>query len=166
MMRRRRSGAAIDARDWSAFPVTSRELKGGPMTLGFLGRYRETGLLLLRVGIGICFLAHGWGKISNPGMWEQLGGAVGALGLSVPPAVAKALGFMAALSEFGGAICLILGFLFRPACILMAITMGVAVAVHVDKGDGFGGYSHALESMILFVSLVFIGPGKISIERS
>jgi putative oxidoreductase len=145
--------------------VTSRELKGGPLTLGFLGRYRDAGLFLLRVGIGICFMAHGWPKISNPAMWEGLGGAIGALGFTPPSALAKAMGFMAALSEFGGGICLILGFLFRPACILMAGTMTVAFMMHLKKGDGFNQYSHALESLILFVSLVFIGPGKISIER-
>lgn len=145
--------------------MTSRDFKTGPLTLGFLARYRDTGLLLLRVGIGICFMAHGWGKISNPGSWEGLGHAVGALGFTVPPAVAKGFGFMAALSEFGGGICLILGFLFRPACILMACTMVVALAVHLKKGDPFQIYSHALESLILFASLVFIGPGKISIER-
>ena len=53
--------------------MTSRDLKGGPMVLGFLGRYRDAGLFLLRVGIGICFLIHGWGKISNPDMWAKLG---------------------------------------------------------------------------------------------
>jgi putative oxidoreductase len=135
------------------------------LALGFLGRYRDAGLFVLRVGIGICFIAHGWGKISNPGGWEGLGGAVGALGFTPPAAVAKFFGFMAALSEFGGGICLILGFLFRPACMLLAATMAVALATHLKKGDSFGGYSHALESLILFVSLVFIGPGKISLER-
>jgi putative oxidoreductase len=135
------------------------------LTLGFLGRYRDAGLFILRVGIGVCFLIHGWPKISNPDMWERLGGAVGVLGFAPPAAVAKVFGFLAALAEFGGGICLILGFLFRPACILMSCTMAVALATHLKKGDGFGVYSHALESLILFFSLIFIGPGKISIER-
>jgi putative oxidoreductase len=146
--------------------MTSRELKGGPLVLGFLGRYREAGLFLLRVGVGIIFVKFGWPKISNPDGWGPLGKAVGALGISVPDGVAKALGFLAALSEFGGGICLILGFLFRPACILMACTMAVAISTHVSAGDGFPGYAHALQSLILFVSLALIGPGKISIERS
>lgn len=133
--------------------------------LAFLGRYREAGLFLLRVGIGICFIAHGWGKISNPDGWEGLGGAVGALGFTPPPFLAKSLGFLAALSEFGGGICLILGFVFRPACIMMGMTMLVAMMTHIKRGDPFGIYSHALESMILFFSLALIGPGKISIER-
>jgi putative oxidoreductase len=136
------------------------------MTLGFLGKYRDAGLFILRVGIGICYICHGWGKISNPDGWEGLGGAIGALGFTVPPSVAKAFGFMAALSEFGGGICLILGFLFRPACILMASTMAVALATHLKHGDPFLIYSHALENLILFFGLIFIGPGKVSIDRS
>jgi putative oxidoreductase len=137
------------------------------MTLGFLSRYRDAGLFMLRVGIGICFLIHGWDKISNPEKWAAIGGmATAGLGITVPVGVAKALGFMAALSEFGGGICLILGFLFRPACILLALTMAGALAHHLGNHDTFVVYSHALENLILFVSLVFIGPGKISIERN
>ena len=146
--------------------MTSRDLKGGPLALGFLGRYRDAGLFILRVGIGIAFICHGWPKISNPGSWEGLGGALGAVGFTPPAGVAKVFGFLAALSEFGGGICLILGFFFRPACILLACTMAVALAVHVTKGDSFAVYSHPLKMLILFVSLVFIGPGKISIERN
>lgn len=146
--------------------MTSVDLKGGPLSFGFLSKYRDAGLFILRVGIGICFIAHGWPKISNPEGWKGLGSAIGALGFTVPDAIAKGLGFLAALSEFGGGICLILGFLFRPACILMAGTMGVALTMHLKSGDPFLKYSHALESLILFVSLIFIGPGKISIERN
>lgn len=145
--------------------MTSRELKGGPITLGFLGKYRDAGLFVLRVGVGMCFIKHGWSKISNPDLWEGIGGAVGALGFTVPPVIAKGLGFLAAISEFGGGICLVLGFMFRLACIFMACTMAVALATHLKKGDSFGIYSHALESLILFFSLIFIGPGKIGFER-
>jgi putative oxidoreductase len=136
------------------------------MTLDFLGRYRDAGLFVLRVGIGILFLKHGWPKISNPDMWQNLGGAVGAIGFTPPAAIAKALGFMAALAEFGGGICLILGFLFRPACILLAGTMAIALTYHVKRGDELQAYELALAYLILFFSLILIGPGKISIDRS
>lgn len=146
--------------------MTSRELKGGPLALGFLAKYRDAGLFLLRVGIGITFMCLSWGKISNPGGWEQLGGHLSAIGFTPSPAVAKVFGFLAALSEFGGGICLILGFLFRPACVAMAGTMAVALTWHVRRGDAFGAYFPAMENLILFVSLALIGPGKVSIERT
>lgn len=135
------------------------------MTLGFLGKYREVGLLILRVGVGAIFLKTGWPLISNPEKWQDLGKALSAVGFTPSPNVAKVFGFLAALSQFGGGICLILGFFFRPACILMAGTMAVALAMHLNAGDPFGGYLPSLESLIVFVGLMFIGPGKISIER-
>jgi putative oxidoreductase len=39
-----------------------------------------------------------------------------------------------------------------------------AVSFHLGKGDSFSGYAHALESAILFFSLLFIGPGKYSLD--
>jgi putative oxidoreductase len=135
------------------------------MALGFLGRYREVGLLILRVGVGAIFLKTGWPLISNPGKWQGLGEALAAVGFTPSPTVAKVFGFLAALSQFGGGICLILGFFFRPACIMMAGTMAVALAMHLKGGDPFQVFLPSLESLIVFVSLMFIGPGKISIER-
>jgi putative oxidoreductase len=136
------------------------------MTLDFLGRFRDAGLFIMRVGIGVLFITHGWPKISDPGMWQGLGMAVGAIGVTPPAGVAKVLGFMAALAEFGGGICLVLGFLFRPACILMAFTMVVAMMTHIHKGDPFQRYELAVAYLIVLFSLILIGPGKISIDRS
>jgi putative oxidoreductase len=135
------------------------------MTLGFLGRYREVGLLILRVGFGCIFLKTGWPLISDSGKWEGLGMALSAIGYTPSAGIAKVFGFLAALAQFGGGICLILGFFFRPACIMMAGTMAVALAMHLKHGDPQNVYLPSLMSLIVFVSLIFIGPGKISIER-
>jgi putative oxidoreductase len=67
---------------------------------------------------------------------------------------------MAAVAEAGGGLCLALGILFRPALALLLSTMVVAVAFHLDRGDGFGKASHAIEAAILFGSLLWIGPGR------
>ena len=72
---------------------------------------------------------------------------------------------MAAFSEFGGGILFILGFMFRPAAILLTITMAVATTMHITKGDPFAVYSHAAELGFVFLGLVFVGPGKFSIDR-
>ena len=84
------------------------------MVFRFLDKYRDIGLLILRVGIGIMFVLHGLPKlISGSETWTMLGGSMKALGLGFAP---TAWGFMAALSEFAGGILLTLGFFFRPAC--------------------------------------------------
>ena len=52
------------------------------MFLNFLGKYREGGLLFLRIGLGAIFLMHGIPKlIGGPGTWRGLGKALGAVGI-------------------------------------------------------------------------------------
>ena len=115
------------------------------------------GLLILRVGIGAMFMTHGYGKLfGGPEMWEKIGGAVSNFGIHFAPTF---FGLMAALSEFGGGLCLILGLFFRPACFFMFCTMAVASTMHLTQGDGLQKASHAIEAGILFLSLIFIGPG-------
>jgi putative oxidoreductase len=127
-----------------------------------LDRHRDKGLLILRVGIGIMFMCHGFPKLTaGPEAWTKLGGALSALGISVAPTF---MGFMAAISQFGGGLLLVLGLFTRPACFFLLSTMVVATLMHITKGHPFVKYSHALESVILFFSLMLIGPGKISLD--
>ncbi|WP_299754131.1 DoxX family protein [uncultured Pontibacter sp.] len=124
---------------------------------------KNVGMLLLRVGIGIMFILHGWPKLAGgPELWKAIGQNMELLGISFAPSF---WGFMAGFAEVVGGFLLMLGLLFRPAVLLLLITMIVATIRHVAGGDGFGGYSHALEAAILFFSLLFIGPGKYSIDH-
>jgi len=132
------------------------------MVLRFLDKYRDIGLLILRVGIGVMFIMHGLPKLTGgPEKWEMLGGTMKSLGVGFAP---MAWGFMAALSECGGGLLLALGFFTRPACFFLLATMIVAMSMHISKGDLFVTYSHAMEAGILFISLIFIGPGKYSLD--
>ena len=127
-----------------------------------LARHRDLGLLILRVGIGLSFVVHGSGKMFDPDKWQRLGGAMANLGITFAPAF---WGFMAAFAEFGGGILFVLGFCFRPVAAMMAFTMLVAMISHISRGDGFGGYSHALELGIFFLGMLFVGPGRFSLDR-
>lgn len=125
-------------------------------------RFRDFGLLILRAGIGIMFILHGLPKLmGGPEKWAQVGQAMELVGISQAP---EFWGFMAGFAEVVGGLLLALGFLFRSACILLLITMLVATTRHAVGGDGFGGYSHAAEAAILFFALLFIGPGKYSLD--
>ncbi|KLT64693.1 DoxX family protein [Pedobacter sp. BMA] len=131
--------------------------------LDTLGKYRNTGLLLLRLGIGVMFIIHGFPKLAGgPHGWTGLGGSMKVVGINFLPVF---WGFMAAATETFGGFLLIVGLFFRPACILLVFTMIVAALVHFGKGDGLQGASHAIESGILFLSLIFIGPGKYSVDK-
>jgi putative oxidoreductase len=135
------------------------------MKLESLDKYRDYGLLLLRVGIGSMFVAvHGYPKLAGGvQVWAGLGRTFNSLwGISFAPAF---WGFMAAISEFGGGLCLITGVLFRPACVFMLLTMSVAVAANIRGGYGFSGASQAFELGVLFLGLIFIGPGKFTLRK-
>ncbi|OKL39915.1 DoxX family protein [Pontibacter flavimaris] len=123
---------------------------------------KNFGLLLLRVGIGVMFILHGWPKLAGGAeRWEAVGQHMELLGIGFAPVF---WGFMAGFAEVAGGALLVLGLLFRPAVMLLLVTMLVATLKHVAGGDSFGGYSHSLEAAILFASLLFIGPGKYSID--
>ena len=124
----------------------------------------ELGLLVLRGGIGLMFVfMHGLSKImGGVSLWRGLGGAFNRLiGISFAP---EFWGFAAAISEFGGGLCLIAGIFFRPACALMLFTMAVAVGAAIRGGEGFDGAAHALELGIVLLALFLTGPGKFTVR--
>ena len=109
------------------------------------------------------FIFHGAPKLfGGPESWKSLGMASAAVGIKFLPIL---WGLLAAVTEFVGGICLILGIFFRPACIFLTIVMVVAASMHLNKGDGLFGASHAVEDGIVFLSLIFIGPGRYSLDE-
>lgn len=119
---------------------------------------RDIGLLILRLGVGATFMTHGIPKLqSGPEMWTQIGAAMGNFGIHFWPTF---WGFMAALSEGGGGFLMILGIFFRPVMVFMFITMVVAATHHLAAGDGIQIASNAIRAGVVFLSLIFIGPGK------
>jgi putative oxidoreductase len=117
-------------------------------------------LLLLRLVVGTAFILHGWGKIQN---------AFGWMGPDAP--VPGIFQFLAALSEFGGGIALIIGLVTPIASLGIAFTMAVATLFHAGlKKDPFvattGGSSYEIALVYLIISIVFIavGAGKFSLD--
>jgi putative oxidoreductase len=127
---------------------------------------RNLGLLVIRVGIGVIILAfHGYGKLTGgTDAWGNVGAGMQNLGIGFAPVF---WGFMATFAEFVCSILIVLGVLFRPAVVMLAFTMFVAVLYHVNlpadaPGAGWSGASHALELFIVYVGLFLTGPGKYS----
>ncbi|MEO8205899.1 MAG: DoxX family protein, partial [Chthoniobacterales bacterium] len=126
------------------------------MILTSLGKYRDLGLLLLRIGIGGMMILHGWPKIAGgPEAWEKLGGAMQHFGVSFFPVF---WGLLCALAETLGGALVVLGLLFRPATIVLTINMIVA-AVMLYHSGGFMKAAHPIELAILFAALILIGAG-------
>lgn len=131
--------------------------------LASLGKYRNTGLLIIRIGLGIMFIFHGYPKLlGGPEKWEMIGGAMKNIEITFIPTF---WGFMAGVTETFGGFLLILGLVFRPVCLLLVFMMLIASLNHINSGDGLMGASHAIEAGIVFLGLTFIGPGKYSIDK-
>ncbi|WP_257668860.1 DoxX family protein [Parapedobacter tibetensis] len=131
--------------------------------LSSLAKFKNTGLLLIRVGLGIMFIIHGYPKLlGGIKMWEGVGGAMSEVGITFLPIV---WGFLAAVVETFGGLFLILGLFFRPTALLLTFTMLIAALKHLGAGDGLMGASHAIEIGVVFLGLAFIGPGKYSVDK-
>lgn len=129
-----------------------------------LGNYKSTALLIMRLGLGVMMILHGYPKLAGgPGTWAKLGNAMGNLGVSAFPAF---WGFMGGLSETLGGLFLILGLFFRPSCIFLLFTMIVAAMSHFAGGDGIMDASHAIELAFVFAGLFILGPGKYSVDKN
>lgn len=143
------------------------------VTLSFLDRFREAGLLLLRLGIGGLFVFyHGPAKMfGGPEVWAEFGKVLPLLGadriftLLHIPFSPVFWGFMAAFAEFVGGILLILGLCTRLAAVLMLIDMAVASSAHLVQGQGFAVAAHPVALGIVFLSLIVIGSGCYSLDE-
>lgn len=124
-------------------------------------KYRDAGLLVLRLGVGVSYMYfHGWGKISGgPETWARYGESMGHFGVTFWPTF---WGFMAAFAEFFGGLFVATGLFFRPAVMLMFLTMAVATTGHVVTGRGSP--AHSLKMAFVFAGLFVIGPGKYSVD--
>lgn len=122
--------------------------------------------LVLRIPAGVIFAAHGaqklFGAFGGYGL-EGTGQYMASIGLQ--PGYLMAL--MAGSAEFFGGLALLLGLLVRPAALVLAVTMAVAiVTAHLANGlfMSNGGYEFALALLAISAGLLFHGGGRWSID--
>jgi putative oxidoreductase len=128
-----------------------------------LNKYSNFGLLIMRAGLGTMMIAHGLPKITGgPEKWAKLGTAMANMGIHFSP---TGWGLAAAIAEAIGGVLVVLGLAFRPACLFILMTMIVAATMHLSKGESLLDSSHAIELAFAFFGMMFIGPGKYSVDK-
>ena len=125
------------------------------------------GITVLRIIVGIIFMAHGSQKLFG---WFGGGGLAGTAqfmeSLGLTPAT-----LMAALSggaEFFGGLALVVGLLARPAALALSVTLVVAIlSVHIGNGlfMSNNGYEFALALLAGTVAVMIEGAGRFSLDR-
>jgi putative oxidoreductase len=121
----------------------------------------DTGRLLLRVGLGVLILLHGISKVMN-GIGPILEGVEKA-------GLPRDFGYLVYVGEVVAPILLIVGFLTRPAALVIAINMAFAVyLVHASQLLTLtkqGGWALELQGMYFLAAVVvaLLGAGRFSV---
>lgn len=119
-------------------------------------------VLLLRLWLGIVFIAHGSQKLLGWFGGRGFSGTLDAWEQNI--GIPNFLGVIAIAAEFLGGIGLMLGFLTRLAALGIMGVMAVAISMQTGFFNPKGIEFQATLFLIAFIILLY-GPGRFSVDR-
>jgi len=126
------------------------------------------GLTVVRILVGIIFMAHGSQKLFGLfGGYGLEGTAQYMASLGLTPGYLMAL--LSGGSEFFGGLALVIGLLARPAAALLTVMLVVAIlSVHIHNGlfMANNGYEFALALLGGALAVLIEGAGRLSVDRA
>jgi putative oxidoreductase len=125
----------------------------------------DTGLLILRLVIGLLLAGHGAQKLFGVFGGHGLKGTSGWLGsMGLRPAGLWA--FMAGVSEFGGGVLVALGLLtpLGSVAVISAMLVAILLAHRQALWVTEGGMEYNVVLIAAAVALIFTGPGAFSLD--
>lgn len=124
-------------------------------------RRSDLGLLVIRVALGLVFVAHGLQKMFAFGH-AGVAGMLGQLGIPAPEVSAVLI----IAAELGGGLALLNGAFTRVAAAVLAFSMLVAIGtVHLSHGFfAPAGVEYPLTLLLASLSLVITGGGAFSLD--
>ncbi|MDX1935152.1 MAG: DoxX family protein [Capsulimonadales bacterium] len=117
-------------------------------------------LLILRIVVGVIFMAHGAQKVFGLFGGPGLNAVMGQMG--------PVLGFLVSVGEFFGGLGILVGFLTRfSAASLIVIMFGAIIMVHGKNGFFLSekGFEYNFALIGLLFPLLLLGPGPFALPR-
>ena len=132
----------------------------------------DIGLFVLRLALGVIFIAHGgqklFGLFGGPGLSATVDAFDKFMGIPAP------LAYLAVFTEFFGGVALVVGLFSRLAGLGLAVTMVVAtLKAHLANGFFLTsgqppysaiGYEYNLALFAMALAMVFTGPGRLALS--
>lgn len=123
-----------------------------------LNALQPLALLAFRIALGIIFFSHGYPKVAHLGGGMQT--------FFVQHGLPGYFVYISGVLEVFGSVLLVLGLFARPAALLLAIEMGVAIwKVHSGRGYlAVHEYEFPLALAMGCFALATVGAGKLSLD--
>lgn len=121
------------------------------------GRWTDSALFFLRLFVGVMMFTHGLAKIQN----------FNALADSFPDPIgwgSRASFTLIMLAETLGSLCIVSGFLLKPAALVLAFGMFTASFL-AYPGSSFAAHELSFIYMGIYITLAISGGGKYSLDK-